>query len=193
MTHSDSLDGTIRETLAEVLAQAPPAPSFDELSETQPHRSKRPRLKTGAVAVAAAAALVVMIALATGRDDTRVDTASQPSTSGEFGDADDRRETFEIISYRFDGTDVVVEAQQPGDPGCYEAPKLDVRLGESGLRLSVSYVRTTQEACITPCPLSPLTLREALPAGSSGRQVVLDDPPTHRACAGVSGGPSTVP
>lgn len=107
-------------------------------------------------------------------------------------DSGGRRETFEITSYRFENNEVVVESQQPGDPACYVEPVLDTQLDEEGLHLSVTYVRTSQEFCIVPCPLKPLTSRQALPDGSSGQPVILD-PATNRACTGVDGGPAKVP
>ena len=104
-----------------------------------------------------------------------------------------RRESFEIVGYRFTGGKVAVESQRPGDPGCFVSPRLDATARHDGLHLRVTYVRTSQKFCIVPCPIELLTQTVQVPSGVAGRPVVLDHP-KNKACSGTpSGGPAVVP
>ena len=102
------------------------------------------------------------------------------------------RISFQIVAYRFNGGDIEVDSQQPGDPGCFAQPRLDLTNRPDGLHVGVTYRKTNQRFCILPCPITPLTQRQRLPAGSAGRPVVLDRPRV-TACIEVTGGPVTVP
>jgi cell division transport system permease protein len=86
MSHSDPLDGKIREALAEVVSQAPDAPDFDDIEPTEVPQSKR---RSRPIAWAAAAAVVVVIAgvTLTGTDDTSVDTGMGPEEPQQDGSA----------------------------------------------------------------------------------------------------------
>ena len=103
-----------------------------------------------------------------------------------------RRESFEIFAYRFAGGKVTVASQRPGDPGCYTTPRLEAVPQNDELHLRVTYIRTDQKFCITPCPVDPLTQSVAVPSGAAGLPVVLDHPDV-KACGPTTGGPAVVP
>jgi hypothetical protein len=102
------------------------------------------------------------------------------------------RESFPIASYHFDHGSVVVEAQQPGDPGCFIKPQLLIQVDDRGVHLQVTYLRTSQKFCILPCPIDPVVLRQVLPERAAGRPVIVE-PAEETGCLGFAGGPSTVP
>jgi hypothetical protein len=108
MSHSDPLDGKIREVLAEVVSQAPVAPDFDDIETTKAPQSKRP---SRPIAWAAAAVVVVVIAgvTLTGTDDTSVDTGMGPEEPQQDRSAVTPCE--ESASHVAAGTDVLVFLQ----------------------------------------------------------------------------------
>jgi len=106
--------------------------------------------------------------------------------------AGSHRETFGIIGYRFQGNQVYVDSQRPGDPGCYVDPRMDARLLDDGLHLRVTYLRSHQKFCTTPCPIGPLTQTASVSRAAVGRPVILDTP-QNRACSPPQGGPAVVP
>lgn len=82
MTGSDTIDGKIREALAEVVAHAPLAPEFHGLNEQdRPRQPQRMMSVAGAVAILAVVAVFAVIRLDSGEGDTRVGTAAQPEPS----------------------------------------------------------------------------------------------------------------
>lgn len=106
MSHSDPLDGKIREALADVVSQAPIAPDFDDLG-ARPAPQRKRRLRHVAVATAAVLAVVMAGMALVGTGDTTVDTgmaAQEPGRDGSAGEACEDR----ALQFADDDVDVLV-------------------------------------------------------------------------------------
>lgn len=109
MTHSDPLDGSIREALADVVSQAPIAPDFDDITASSSGQQKRPMRPIAWAAAAVVAVVVAGVALA-GTDDTTVDTGMAAQDSEEDGSAATRCEQA-VLRFAADESNVIVFLQ----------------------------------------------------------------------------------
>lgn len=112
MSHSDPLDGRIREALADVVSQAPIAPDFDDVTAGptgHPKRPMRPIAWAAAAVLAVVAVVAAGLALA-GTDDTTVATGMAGQDSAEDGSVATRCEQA-ALGFAADESDVIVYLQ----------------------------------------------------------------------------------